>query len=169
MENTLLQNILAEEREGFKVVDLETATWAFKKLRAIAAKEVEVKDIAEKEMEPVIKWRDEELARYSKEKEYLNYLIEEYYRAEKAKDKKFKLSTPYGKAASSTRDTYFYDDEDSIINYCDENNIEAIKTKKTLDKTTFKKLCPGGINEETGEIIPGVRVEKVTSVSIKVV
>lgn len=168
MVNTLLENTLVEEKEDFKIENLETATWAFKKLRAIAAKEAEVKEIAEKEIEPIVKWRDEELARYSKEKEYFNYLIEEYYRSERAKDNKFKLSTPYGKATSSTRDTYFYDDEDSIINYCDENNIEAIKTKKTLDKTTFKKLCPGGINEETGEIIPGVRVEKVTSVSIKV-
>ncbi len=35
MENTLLQNDLVEQREGFKIENLEGATWAFRKLRAI--------------------------------------------------------------------------------------------------------------------------------------
>ena len=35
MENTLLQEVLQEEvREGFKIDNLEGATWAFRKLRA---------------------------------------------------------------------------------------------------------------------------------------
>lgn len=169
MENILLENTLAEEREDFKIDSLEKAVWAFKKLKAISTKEKEIKNIAEKEMEPIIKWRDEELAQYKKDKEYFNYLLEEYYRSERAKDSKFKLSTPYGKATSSTRETYFYDDEEAIINYCTENNIEAIREKRELDKNNFKKLLPGGINLKTGEVVPGVRVEEVTNVSIKVV
>lgn len=169
MENTLLQNTLTEEREGFKIENLEGATWAFRKLRAIESKEDEIKDTAQKEIEVITSWRDKELEQYAKDKEYFNYLLEEYYRAEKAKDKKFKLSTPYGKVTSRTENKFIYDSEEEIINYCDENNLEVVKTKKTLDKTTFKKLCPNGVNEETGEVIPGLRIEEnVTSVSIKV-
>lgn len=169
MENLILQDVLVEERDSFKVDSLETATWAFKKLRAIEEKEAEIKDTAQKEIDIAIKWRDKELEQYVKEKEYFNYLLEEYYRTERARDKKFKLSTPYGRATSKTGNKFIYDNEEEIINYCDENNIEALKLKKELDKNTFKKLCPNGVNEETGEIIPGVRVEKeVMTVSIKV-
>ena len=169
MENTLLENTLSDEKENFKIDSFEKAVWVFKKLRSIAAEEAKVKDTAEKEMAPIIKWRDEELAQYKKDKEYFSYLLEEYYRSERAKDSKFKLSTPYGKATSSTRETYFYDDEEAIIKYCTENDIEAIREKRELDKNTFKKLLPGGINLKTGEVVPGVRVEEVTNVSIKVV
>lgn len=168
MENTLLQNTLTEEREGFKIESLEGATWAFRKLRAIENKEAEIKDIAEEEITRVNAWKGKELEQYSKDKEYFNYLLQEYYREEKAKDKKFKLSTPYGKATCKTGDKYFYDDEEAAIKYCDDNNIKAIREKKELDKNTFKKICPGGINQETGEVIPGVRVEEVTSIYVKV-
>ncbi len=44
MENTLLQNDLVEQREGFKIENLEGATWAFRKLRAIENKEAEVQE-----------------------------------------------------------------------------------------------------------------------------
>lgn len=169
MGNIFLENTLVEEKENFKIDSFEKAVWAFKKIKAIVAKEIEIKNIAEKEMAPIIKWRDEELAQYKKDKEYFNYLLEEYYRSERSKDSKFKLSTPYGKVTSSTRETYFYDDEEAIIKYCTENNIEAVREKRELDKNTFKKLLPGGINLKTGEVVPGIRVEEVTNVSIKVV
>lgn len=168
MENTLLQNTLTEEREGFKIENLEGATWAFRKLRAIENKEAEIKAIAEKEISTVTTWMNKEIEQYSKEKEFFNYLLQEFYRTEKAKDKKFKLSTPYGKVTSKTGDKYFYDDEKAIIEYCDLNNIQAIKVKKELDKPSFKKACAGGINQETGEVIPGVRVEKTETITVKV-
>ena len=48
------------------------------------------------------------------------------------------------------------------------NNLDCIRVKEELDKTAFKKLCKGGVNQETGEVVPGVRVEKVESISVKV-
>lgn len=168
MENTLLQNDLVEQREDFKIENLEGATWAFRKLRAIENKEAEIKAIAEKEISTVTAWMNKEIDQYSKEKDFFSYLLQEFYKTEKAKDKKFKLSTPYGKVTSKTGDKYFYDDEKAIIEYCDLNNIQAIKVKKELDKPSFKKVCAGGINQETGEVIPGVRVEKTETITVKV-
>ena len=47
------------------------------------------------------------------------------------------------------------------------NEIDAIRVKTELDKTALKKFCKHGVNQETGEIVPGVRVEVVESVSVK--
>ena len=45
--------------------------------------------------------------------------------------------------------------------------IDVIRVKEELDKTSFKKLCKDGVNQETGEVVPGVRVETVENISIK--
>ena len=46
MSNVLLQNDLEEVREAFAINDLQGATWAFRKLRAIEEKQKEITAIA---------------------------------------------------------------------------------------------------------------------------
>lgn len=166
--NSLQEQILEEEREEFKINSLEGATWAFRKLRAINEKESELKAIAEEEIKKVEVWLGNELKTTESDKAYFEGILAQYYKAEKEKDSKFKLSTPYGKVTSRETDKYYYEDEQAIKDYCNVNEIDCIRVKEELDKTSFKKLCKGGINHETGEIIPGVRVEKETSISVKV-
>ncbi len=168
MENTLLQNTLTEEREGFKIENLEGATWAFRKLRAIENKEAEIKVIAEEEINRVNAWKEKELEQYAKDKEYFSYLLEEFYRAEKAKDKKFKLSTPYGKVTARKSSKWFYDDEKGLLDYLKENGSCCIRVKEEVDKTELKKTFKDGVNTETGEIIPGVRIEETETITVKV-
>ena len=168
MENTLLQNTLIEEREGFKIENLEGATWAFRKLRAIENKEAEIKVVAEEEINRVNAWKEKELEQYAKEKEYFNYLLEEYYRAERAKDKKFKLSTPYGKVASRKSKKWIYEDEENLLEYLKGNEPSCIRVKEEINKTEVKKLFKDGVNAETGEILPFVRIEEEESISVKV-
>lgn len=168
MENTLLQNTLTEEREGFKIENLEGATWAFRKLRAIESKEADIKAIAEEEINRVNSWKEKELEQYAKDKEYFNYLLEEYYRAEKAKDKKFKLSTPYGKVTARKSSKWIYEDEEGLLNYLKGNEPSCIRTKEDINKTELKKLFKDGVNAETGEILPFVRIEEEESISVKV-
>ena len=47
------------------------------------------------------------------------------------------------------------------------NELDVIRVKEELDKSAFKKICKGGVNQETGEVVPGVRVETVESISVK--
>ncbi len=42
MNNLLIENDLIDQREGFKIENLEGATWAFRKLRAIENKEAKL-------------------------------------------------------------------------------------------------------------------------------
>ena len=61
MNNLLIENDLIDQREGFKIENLEGATWAFRKLRAIENKEADIKATAEEEMARITSWRDAEL------------------------------------------------------------------------------------------------------------
>lgn len=168
MNNTLLNNTLEEEREGFKVDSLESATWCFRKLRAIAEKEAEIKTVAEEEINRINDWKEKELDQYAKDKEYFNYLLEEFYREERAKDKKFKLSTPYGKVSSRKATKWIYEDENSLLEYLKNNEVSCIRVKEEINKTDLKKVFKNGVNQETGEILPFVRIEEEESISIKV-
>ena len=168
MENTLLNQDLQEEvKESFKIENLEGATWAFRKLRAIASKKLEIEAVASEEISRVEAWKKSELGKYESDTEYFESLISAYFFEERSKDKKFKLSTPYGKVSSRKTEKYIYEDEQAIIDYCNMNEIDAIRVKEELDKAAFKKVCKGGVNHETGEIVPGVRVEETETITVK--
>ena len=168
--NMLLQNDLLEMqevKEEFKVTDLQGATWALRKLRALNEKIAEINTLAIEEISRINEWAEKEVKSLNDDKEYFEGLLSAYYVEERAKDKKFKLSTPYGKVTSRKTTKYIYEDEQAVMDYCNLNEIDAIRVKEELDKTAFKKLCKDGVNQATGEIIPGVRVETVDNISIK--
>ncbi|WP_418223541.1 host-nuclease inhibitor Gam family protein [Clostridium isatidis] len=167
MENKLLQNDLLEQREGFKIEDLQGANWAFRKLRAITAKEAEIKALAEEERHRINSWEETELKQYEADKQYFEYLLSEYYKKEKAVDKKFKLSTPYGKVTARKSKKWNYEEE-KLKEYIKSNNLPLIRVKEEIDKAKLKKVFKDGINEETGEIIPGIVIEEVETISVKV-
>ena len=165
--NMLLQNDLQEVKEKFKVTDLQGATWALRKLRAVNEKMNEINTIAVEEISRINEWAEKEVKSLNADKEYFEGLLSAFYIEERAKDKKFKLSTPYGKVTSRKTEKYIYEDEEAIKDYCNMNEIDAIRVKEELDKAAFKKLCKAGINLATGEIVPGIRVETVESISVK--
>lgn len=167
MSNALLQNDLEEVREVFSINDLQGATWAFRKLRAIEEKVNELNVVADKEISRVKEWLSNEVKSLEADKEFFEGLLSAYYIEEKAKDKKFKLSTPYGKVTSRKTEKYIYEDVQAIMDYCNMNELDVIRVKEELDKSAFKKICKGGVNQETGEVVPGVRVETVESISVK--
>lgn len=168
MINTLLETTLVEERENFKIDSLEGATWAFRKLRAIENKIAEIDVIAEQEINRINTWMEKEIEQYSKDKEYFNYLLQEYYKEEKAKDKKFKLSTPYGKVAARKSKKWIYEDEESLLEYLKQSEPSCIRVKEEINKTEVKKIFKDGVNEETGEILPFIKIEEEESISVKV-
>lgn len=168
MENLLIKKDLEEMKEQFQVVDLQSATWVFRKLRAIEKKTNEIREMAEIELSRIKEWVDKELKQYDEDSQYFRFLLEEYYKREKEKDKKFKLTTPWGKVSSRTSDRYIYENEETLLNYCQSNQPQCVRIKRELDKNMFKRLCKNGVDQVTGEVIDGVRVEKVEVININV-
>jgi hypothetical protein len=168
MENTLLNQDLQEEvKESFKIENLEGATWAFRKLRAINSKAIEIKAIADAERLRINAWKEQQLKQFESDTEYFESLISSYFIEEKAKDKKFKLSTPYGKVSTRKASKWIYEDEEALKQYVKGNDIDAIRIKEELDKTSLKEICKDAVNHETGEILPGVRIESTETITVK--
>lgn len=168
MENLLIKNDLEEQREGFKIDGLESISWAFRKLRAIGEKENEIKEYAAKEIERIENWKEKQLESYKGDKEFFEGLLIEYYVAQRAVDKKFKINTPYGKVSARKSKKWIYEDEEQLKEYLKVNDIPMIRVKEELDKAGLKKLFKDGVDKETGEVLPFVRIEETESITVKV-
>ena len=93
-------------------------------------------------------------------------MLSAYYIQERAKNKRFKLSTPYGKVTIRKSKKWNYDDE-VVKEYIKAENLPYIRVKEELDKTSLKKEFKDGINPITGEIVPGITIEETESITIK--
>ena len=167
MSNILLENDLEEVKEQFEVTNLQGATWCFRKLRAIEDKISNVTSVAAVEIDRITEWLAGETKSLEEDKAYFEGLLNDYYVKERTKDKRFKLSTPYGKVASRKTKKWTYDEE-VVKAYVKAEDLPFIRIKEELDKAAIKKTFKDGVNTETGEYIPGIRIEEVESISIKV-
>ena len=168
--NKLREEQLKEPiQQGFTIDNLEKATWAMKKIKAIEEKQQQLKQIKDYEIESIEKWFNKEVEEINRDKEHLETLLHMYYRENKEKNKKFKLSTPYGSMGMRKSKKWHYQDEEKLINYLkDSNNSELIRVKEELDKAKIKSVFKDGINNETGEILPCIHIEEVETISIKI-
>lgn len=171
MINELLHKELEEleVEESFKVTDLEGANWCFRKLRALNSKIEENNKTADNEVERIEKWRNIENEKHNDSKRYFEFLITDYYRRLRKEDPKAKLTTPHGKITTRKTKQWNYINEDEILKYLKENNPNLIKTKEEVDKAELKKLYKGGVDQDTGEMVPGIEVIPQETILIKAV
>ncbi|MDU6295580.1 host-nuclease inhibitor Gam family protein [Clostridium celatum] len=167
MSNILLEKDLIESKEEFKVTNLQGATWCFRKLRAIEGKIEDITNVAAMEIERITEWLKNETKSLETDKAYFEGLLNAYYVEQRAKDNKFKLSTPYGKVTAKKIKKWTYDEE-VVKEYVKAENLPFIRIKEELDKSAIKKAFKDGVNNETGEYIPGITIEEIESISIKI-
>lgn len=167
-----LENV--EVKESFKVHDLDSANWALKKIAAINTKQAEISQVAENEIERIKTWEYDELNRYESSKEYLQSLLVEYYKVERERDSKFKLSTPYGKV-TSRKGTQKWEipNKERVINTLKQRGFnELIRTKEEINLADMKKQFhvtdSGHVIDINGEPLDGAYVvENPTSYTVK--
>lgn len=176
MSNPLIELELQdiEVKESFKIKDLDTANWALKKVAAINTKQKEISELAEKERERIESWENEEVSKYENSKEGLQSLLVEYYKTEKDKDPKFKLSTPYGKVTSrkGTKKWEIPNKERFITILKERGFNELVRVKEEVNLADMKKQFhvtdTGHVIDSNGEPIEGTYViENPTSYSVK--
>ena len=167
MSNILLENDLNEVKDQFEITNLQGATWCFRKLRAIEDKVEEVTSVAALEIDRITQWLTRETKSLEEDKAYFEGLLNAYYVKERAKDKKFKLSTPYGKVTARKTKKWTYDEE-IVKAYVKAEELPFIRVKEELDKSALKKAFKDGINTETGEYVPGIVIEEIENITVKV-
>lgn len=164
-----------EVEESFKITDLDTANWAFKKIDALNARIKEKQDLAEAEKERIAAWLEAETKSDQQSIEYFEHILVEYYQELRAADPKAKLSTPYGKVTSRKKQPSWEFDADQTLEYFKQNNPELVEVKESFNKTKAKKVFKPILNEqghvvdENGEIVEFVKaVPQGDSFTVKV-
>src|SRR5690625_2691722 len=158
---------IVEVKERFKIDNLDSLNWAFRKLSALEAKKREINQLALAEMERIQAWEEAELKSIQGSHDFFQSLITEYHFNELEKDPKKKtIATPYGKAKSRlSKETPDKASEDKLLEHVksagmDEFIKESVKwgdLKKTLQivEVDGNKV----VVDENGQMVKGAVVK----------
>lgn len=152
-----------QAKERFKIKNLDSANWAFRKLAAISEKEKEIRELMEREINRIKDWAKEDLDKLNDSKGFFNYLLEDYYREQQAIHGKFTLSTPYGKVTSRKQQPEWIYDNEIVIEWLNKNDKDLVRVKYEPIKADIKKkfiISGNNAVTEDGEIVPGIKIEK---------
>lgn len=174
MNNLLLADEFLEEekeqRENFKVKDMASADWCFRKIASIRKDLEEKISYADFEIAKYVDFKDKEKKAAEDSIDFFEGLLIAYYEEQKAIDDKFKLKTAQGSVTSRITKSFKYEEE-KVIAFLKENDIDGyIKIEEKLKKQELKtnfKVNNGSLVTEDGEIIDGVVIEEKTSYTIK--
>lgn len=158
----------AEERQHFEITNMESLTWAFRKLAAYKAKENEIVKIAQQERQRIDDWEAEQKKSIRGDMEFFEGLIQRYHAKQLAENPKAKtLSTPFGKSKSRTsKPAPEKQDENQLIEYVIENDMTEF-IKQSIKWSDLKKNLkvaeingePVVVDTSTGLIVPGVTIK----------
>lgn len=157
-----------EERQHFEITNMESLTWAFRKLAAYKAKEAEIAKIAQQERQRIDDWEAEQKKSIRGDMEFFEGLIQRYHAKQLAENPKAKtLSTPFGKSKSRTsKPAPEKQDENQLIEYVIENDMTEF-IKQSIKWSDLKKNLKVAeisgelvvVDTSTGLIVPGVTVK----------
>lgn len=157
-----------EEDDGFKVETKKEADWAMRKIRQLSREKEENKEMAEEQIAEIESWLDSENNKLEDNIEFFKSLLFEFlYQQRKEKDEEIKtINLPSGSVkARKQRNKWNYDSKKLVDGVKEAGLDDVVEVKEKVNKRELKdksKVLDNGvvINEETGEIIEGVRVEE---------
>jgi len=152
-----------DEKERFRISDVETANWAFRKLKAFESKIAENERLAAMETERIKKWLEKETKTDKNSAEFFKGLLIEYYISQKEKDGNFKLKTPYGSVSSRKQPPKWEFNNNAVESLKELGLSEFIRTKteENPDIAAIKKafkVIDGRAVTDGGEIIDGITI-----------
>lgn len=160
----------AEVTEDRFIVDTpEKADWALYKLRETNETIDQNKKLADKNHERIDEWLERENSKANESKEYFEGLLQEYFTNERAKNPKFKFSSPNGKLSSRKQQPKWVYEESKLVDVL--KDTEFVTSVPKLEKGLFKKSAKKGldglsvvgnkvVNTNTGEVIDGVQIQE---------
>lgn len=163
-----LENFDEERKKAFEINNLESLTWAFKKLASINAELKEKEHVANAERLKIDEWLKSASEPLKHSKDFFEYNIKSYHERELANnpDKK-SISTPYGKVKSTTTQAQpSVSDKARLLDYAKSTHVELVEVKEDVKWGELKKRIhidefAGDlvIVDEYGQLVPGVEVK----------
>lgn len=162
-----------EQKERFSITDLSSLNWVLRKLAVLEKNHNEDMLLFHAEIDRITQWFEKQRESRQSSVEFLEGLVEEFAKAQRVIDPKWKQKTPYGLVSFRKSKKYDYGDEEKLVKYLSDNGMgELVKVVKTPIKTELKKALTitkdgKAILTSTGEVIPEIYVEEMEDVSIK--
>ena len=159
--NEQTENNNTKEKQPFRVTDLSSANWCFKKIKALMNRQ--------KELEEYI-----EIEKQEAEKEAQR--IQDYYENETNKikeDPKFKINTVDGTASFGKLQQKIKYDDNTMLEFCKQNNLEKfinVTTTEKLNKKEFNNylsVIDGKVVTDDGEILENTFIEEIQNFNVK--
>lgn len=160
-----IEQLDVEERQSFRVSDLESLNWVFRKLAAIEAKKTDVNRLADAEVYRIEDYRKRELEKLQRDEEFFHGLVGGYVSERRKADPKFKSEkTPYGSLTLKKQQPKWNYDDAKLVEWLERNECDSlIRIKKEPAKAEIKKLFivtdSGEVVDPDGQLVDGIRVE----------
>lgn len=171
-EKESVESVILEEFEDdrFAVTDASSADWALMKLGEIERLEAQNKQLANNNINRIQDWLDKQNAKTEDSKNYFNQLLTDYIFEEKAKNPKFKLTTPNGKLSTrKSQPKWEYNDNTLIESLKANDETDFIKLKESIDKAGLKKVAmvkDGKVYSPNGVALEGVTVSPASETAV---
>ncbi|MGL4453568.1 MAG: host-nuclease inhibitor Gam family protein [Sarcina sp.] len=146
--------------DKWKIDSIDKADWALEKLYELEKKIITQKNRYESKLNKLNAWNDAEMKLFADDKSYLEMNLTDYYKEQKAKDKKFRLNNEYAEFKERSSTVLEVQDEEKLTEYLLKNLEESVTTTTKINKTLVKKTFKDGVNIETGEVVPGMELVK---------
>ncbi|MEG6521101.1 host-nuclease inhibitor Gam family protein [Desulfotomaculum sp. 1211_IL3151] len=153
-----------DQEQKFRITNLEQATWAMRKLRALSAKEDDIKKVAQAELSRIQGWMEAEIRDIDSSRQFFIGILEAYHRGLFQNDPKVKtIKTPYGRLKLTKQQLELQRNETAIKDWAKDNKPDVlIPQEPKLDWSGLKKQLKinddKAIDPATGEVIPGITV-----------
>lgn len=154
-----------EERQSFRVTDLDSLNWVFRKLAAIESKKSEVNKLAAAEICRIQDYQKRELDKLARDEEFFRSHVSAYAIMRREADPKFKSEkTPYGSLTLKKQQPKWNYDDAALVEWLESNErTDLIRIKKEPVKTDIKKLFSvtdsGSVVDPDGVPVEGIYVE----------
>lgn len=158
----------------FIVDDLSKADWCFRKIKELEEEKIKINNYVETEKLKYDNFLKKENERIDSSITHFTLLIQNFVDEETAKNPKFKLKTVNGSASYGKLQNKFEFNDEEMIEYCKENNLNnliEVKEVIKLNKKEFKNYLHITENNqvvtEDGEILDNVIVNSYKNFNLK--
>lgn len=161
------QAIMNDTTTDFRIHDLAQLSSVMRELSDLSAKQNEVEEVYNAELQRIDFWKAEQLEKINKEREWREQQVIDYHKRrleENPKDKT--LSTPFGKVKSTSKKaTFKKPDTDVLMAVLEVNgHTDLIKEKTTYtpDWATYKKqlsVVGDKVVDANGVIVDDIEIE----------
>lgn len=160
-----VENMDQDQKERFKINDLETAAWAMRKIRAYNQKIKEIEDLYKSELDRLKKWKESATKTHSNHISFFEAILSEYLMEQRANDPKFRITTPAGSVSTRRQQPKFIiEDQEALINWLlDNGNSDLVRVRKEPQMAELKKIFTNVDNslvDGNGEIVPGIIIRQ---------